>query len=161
MACALLCAAACTAGEPAAAPQPHPAPYITGSGTLADDWRTLDRLGDRREVRSDLPGLWQAVLWADGYLPQSAITCTYDAATRAATRVWQSNHGLSADGVVGPTTYGFAGRRLTATPGWTVYRGERYDLPLRRDRDGVYEVWDVGRFHPLRTDTVTLARCRR
>jgi putative peptidoglycan binding protein len=144
------------------APDAHPRPvYITGSGPLADDWRTLPQLGSAPAGRTDLAGLWQAVLWADGYLPDSDVTCGYDAVTRAATRVWQSNHGLSADGIVGPATYGFAGQRLAGAQSWTVYHGERYDLPLRRDRGGVYEVWDMGRFHPLRADTVTLGQCLR
>jgi hypothetical protein len=42
-----------------------------------------------------------------------------------------------------------------------VYHGDRFDLPLRRNGDGVYEVWDVGRFRELRLDAVTLAQCRR
>jgi peptidoglycan hydrolase-like protein with peptidoglycan-binding domain len=103
--------------------------------------------------------MWQAVLWADGYLSGSRITCRYDAATREATRIWQSNHGLVADGVAGRQTFAFAGARLVASAPWTVYVGERYDLPLRRSGNGVYEVYDRGRFTALRTDEVTLSRC--
>ncbi len=66
---------------------------------------------------------------------------------------------LSADGVVGPATYGAAAgaspsSRLDGVPRSTVF-----DLPLRRNSDGVYEVWDVGRFRELRLDAVTLAQC--
>lgn len=117
--------------------------------------------GEGHTPSSDLVGLWQGILWADGYLPRTSVTCSYDATTVAATRVWQSNHRLSADGVVGPATYGTASRRLAVVPPWTVYHGDRFDLPLRRNRDGVYEVWDVGRFRELRLDAVTLAQCRR
>ncbi|WP_435644162.1 peptidoglycan-binding domain-containing protein [Streptomyces sp. H49] len=110
--------------------------------------------------RSDLIGLWQSVLWADGYSARSSVTCTFDQATAEATRVWQSNHHLSADGIVGPATWGAAAERIVPAGQWMVYQGERYGLPLRRTPDGVYEVYDAGRFHRLRTDAVTLTRCR-
>ena len=154
--CALALGLACTAGTP-----PGGGSYLRGAGALADDWRTAGPLQESRTRPSDLVGLWQGVLWADGYLPKSQVTCGYDAATAAATRTWQSNHQLSADGIVGPASFGAAGERLADTPPWTVYRGERYDLPLHRDAAGYYEVWDVGRFRRLRTDEVTLARCGR
>ncbi|MCK7621738.1 peptidoglycan-binding protein [Streptomyces sp. RS10V-4] len=125
-----------------------------------DDWRDEPWLVPGHTPRSDLVGLWQAVLWADGYLPRSGVHCTYDAATARATRVWQSNHGLSADGIVGPVTYGFAGRRLALLPPWTVYRGEVRDLPLRRGRGGAYEVYDVDGFRAVRLHQVTLTVCR-
>lgn len=110
--------------------------------------------------RSDLIGLWQGVLWADGYSARAEVTCTYDEATADATRVWQSNHHLSADGIVGPATWGAAAQRIVPAGRWMVYQGERYGLPLLVDGDGGYEVYDSGRFHRLRTDAVTLTRCR-
>ena len=113
-----------------------------------------------RTRRSDLIGLWQSMLWADGYAARSAVTCTYDEATAGATRVWQSNHHLDADGIVGPATWGAAEQRIAPVGRWMVYQGERYGLPLRVDRDGAYEVYDTGRFHRLRTNAVTLMRCR-
>ena len=146
----------CTAGT-----SPGGGSCLRGGGAPADDWRTAGPLQEGRTRPSDLVGLWQGVLWADGYLTKSQVTCGYDATTVAATRTWQSNHRLSADGIVGPATFGAAGERLADTPPWTVYRGERYDLPTRRDAAGCYEVWDIGRFRRLRTDEVTLARCRR
>ncbi|MEU6535352.1 peptidoglycan-binding domain-containing protein [Streptomyces sp. NPDC047000] len=113
--------------------------------------------------RSDLIGLWQSMLWADGYSARSQVTCTYDRATADATRTWQSNHRLSADGIVGPATWGAAAHRIVPAGPWLVYQGEHFGLPLRADRDGVsevYEVYDAGRFHPLRADAVTLTLCR-
>jgi hypothetical protein len=109
---------------------------------------------------SDLVALWQSVLWADGYTARSSVTCTYDAATAEATRVWQNNHHLSVDGIVGTATWGAAAQRIVPAGEWLVYLGERYGLPLRTDADGAYEVYDAGRFHRLRTDAVTLSRCR-
>jgi hypothetical protein len=111
-------------------------------------------------ARSDLVGLWQSMLWADGYSARSGVTCTYDATTAGATRIWQSNHHLSADGIVGSATWSAAAERIVPAGRWMVYQGDRYDLPLRLDRDGDYEVYDTGRFHRLRMDAVALARCR-
>ncbi|MEV5959834.1 peptidoglycan-binding protein [Streptomyces sp. NPDC051987] len=144
---------ASAAGRPAAS-------YVTGRGGLSDDWRDERPLDAREHPRSDLVGLWQSVLWADGYLPRAFVTCRYDARTREATRVWQSNHGLVADGVTGAQTFGFASGRLVSRPPWTVYVGERYALPLLRTGAGVYKVYDEGRFIPLRTDVTTLHACR-
>jgi hypothetical protein len=109
---------------------------------------------------SDLVALWQSVLWADGYTALSSVTCTYDEATVTATRVWQSNHHLDPDGIVGPATWGVAARRLVPAGRWTAYMGERHALALRLDAGGAYEVYDGGRFHRLRTNAVTLTRCR-
>src|SRR3954451_13950136 len=78
-------------------------------------------------ARSDVVGLWQAILWADGYTARRQVSCTYDGPTAVATRAWQSNHHLSADGMVGPATWGTAAARLAPVGRWTVYRGERHD----------------------------------
>lgn len=155
-ACAVALGLVCTAGT-----VPDSGGYLRGSGPLADDWRTAGPLEEGRTSPSDLAGMWQSVLWADGYLSQPHVTCRYDSATAVATRVWQSNHQLLADGIVGPATFAAAGERLSPRPPWTVYRGQLYDLPFHRHDTGYYEVWDVGRFRRLRTDAVTLARCRR
>jgi peptidoglycan hydrolase-like protein with peptidoglycan-binding domain len=154
--CAVALAAVCAGGT-----QSADGSRLHGEGPPVDDWQAAPRLEERHTPPSDLVGLWQGILWADGYLPRTSVTCSYDATTVAATRVWQSNHRLSADGIVGPATYGAASRRLAVVPPWTVYHGDRFDLPLRRNGDGVYEVWDVGRFRELRLDAVTLAQCRR
>ncbi|MGW0999727.1 peptidoglycan-binding domain-containing protein [Streptomyces sp. NPDC002523] len=127
---------------------------------VADGLGTTKQLAVGLTRRSDLVGLWQSMLWADGYSARSGVTCTYDEATAGATRVWQSNHHLSADGIVGLATWGAAAERIVPVGQWMVYQGERYGLPLRPAPDGVYEVYDAGRFHRLRTNSVTLTRCR-
>ncbi|MFF2964662.1 peptidoglycan-binding protein [Streptomyces sp. NPDC057963] len=119
-----------------------------------------EQLAVGRTPRSDLIGLWQGMLWADGYSAPSGVTCTYDEATAGATRVWQSNHHLSPDGIVGPATWSAAEERVASYGRWTAYQGEIFDLPLRMDQDRCYEVYDSGRFHRLRTDAVTLTLCR-
>ncbi|MGJ5752763.1 putative peptidoglycan binding protein [Streptomyces puniciscabiei] len=132
----------------------------SGGVLVAGELGATQQLAVGRTRRSDLIGLWQSVLWADGYAARSGVTCTYDEATAEATRVWQSNHHLSADGIVGSATWGAAAERMVPAGQWMVYQGERYGLPLRQAPDGAYEVYDAGRFHRLRTDSVTLARCR-
>ncbi|MFH9980942.1 peptidoglycan-binding protein [Streptomyces sp. NPDC017179] len=129
-------------------------------GVLAVDLPAVQQLAGGSTQPSDLVALWQSVLWADGYTSRASVTCTYDEATVSATRVWQSNHHLDADGIVGPATWGVAAERIAPAGRWMVYMGERYDLPLSLSTDGAYEVYDGGRFHRLRTDAVTLARCR-
>lgn len=156
----VLAVAAVLAYVPASAAERPAASYVTGRGALGDDWRDERLLDARDHPRSDLVGLWQSVLWADGYLSRAFVNCRYDARTREATRVWQSNHGLVADGVTGAQTFGFASGRLVTRPPWEVYIGERYALPLRRTGAGVYEVYDAGHFVPLRSDAATLHVCR-
>lgn len=127
---------------------------------LLSDLHAAAVLESGRTARSDVVGLWQAILWADGYMARRHISCTYDGPTAVTTRAWQSNHHLAADGIVGPATWGTAAARLAPVGRWTVYRGERYELPLRRDADGFLEVYDAGVVRPMRTDEVTLTLCR-
>lgn len=54
--------------------------------------------------------VWQLHgLAARHLLREDQVTGTMDAATVAATRIYQSGRGLAADGIVGPITWGFAG----------------------------------------------------
>jgi len=155
--CVVILAVVCAGSG---APRSHQSHDRRGSVLVADELGGTQQLVVGRTRRSDLIGLWQSVLWADGYSARSSVTCTYDQATAEATRVWQSNHRLSADGIVGPATWGAAAERIVPVGQWMVYQGERYGLPLHRAPDGVYEVYDAGRFHRLRTNAVTLTRCR-
>ncbi|WP_405583870.1 peptidoglycan-binding protein [Streptomyces sp. NBC_01190] len=155
--CVLLLAAVCAgAGAPADRRSGDPGDRVVVAGGLPTEPQLV--VGVSRP--SDLVGLWQSVLWADGYSAPSAVTCAYDETTAATTRVWQSNHHLIPDGIVGPATWGAAAARIVPAGGWLVYQGERYGLPLRPAPGGAYEVYDAGRFHPLRTDSVTLTDCR-
>ncbi|MEU7413438.1 peptidoglycan-binding protein [Streptomyces sp. NPDC042638] len=151
--CVLVVGALCTG---ATRPEDEREPAVR----FLPDLHTAGLLESGRTTRSDVVGLWQAILWADGYAARRQVSCTYDGPTADTTRAWQSNHHLSADGMVGPATWGTAAARLAPVGRWTVYRGERYDLPLRRDADGFLEVYDAGVFRPLRTDEVTLTLCR-
>ncbi|MFD3519852.1 peptidoglycan-binding protein [Streptomyces sp. NPDC058653] len=132
---------------------------MRGDGAPSDDWEDEGLLGESMPPRSDLAALWQTVLWADGYLDRSQIDCHYAGATVRATRAWQSNHGLAADGIVGSQTFGRAGERLVLDKGLVTYRGDDHTVPFRRADDGQYLVKDSGTYRPLRRDTATLQVC--
>ena len=155
--CVVILAVVCAGSG---APRNHQSHDGRGGVIVTNRLGVTQQLAVGHSRRSDLIGLWQSVLWADGYAARSSVTCTYDQATAEATRVWQSNHHLSADGIVGSATWGAAAERIVPVGQWMVYQGERYDLPLHQAPDGVYEVYDAGRFHRLRTNAVTLTRCR-
>ncbi|MGD9483826.1 peptidoglycan-binding domain-containing protein [Streptomyces sp. TRM70308] len=134
-------------------------PYVTGEGAPADDWDDEGLLGENLPIRSDLAALWQTVLWADGYLERDAIDCRYAGATVRATRTWQSNRGLGADGIVGPLTFGRAGEQLVERGEEVHYTGTEHTVPFRRAEDGRYLVADAGSHRPLRRDRATLDVC--
>lgn len=152
------CVGCAPAAGRGAGPGPHPV-YVRGAGRIADDWSDEGRLSTARHGRSDLVALWQAVLWADGYLLRSRVDCRFGRATYEATRSWQNNHGLTPDGIVGAKTFGSAGSRLVRRSGLVVYRGEEHDLPMRRGRDGRYSAEDAGQYTQLRADRATLRVC--
>ncbi|WP_328678476.1 peptidoglycan-binding protein [Streptomyces sp. NBC_00322] len=83
--------------------------YVAGSGSVLDDFGdegTLRRGGTY--ANSGATGLWQSILYADGFLSVSDIDCQFGPTTEAATKRWQQTYGLTADGVVGPATFGRA-----------------------------------------------------
>ena len=108
-----------------------------GDGIVVGGLSAAEQLAVGSTRRSDLVGLWQSMLWADGYSARSGVTCAYDEATADATRTWQSNHHLSADGIVGPATWGAAAHRIVPADPWLVYQGEHVSiaaLPGMRER---------------------------
>ncbi|MFC8392797.1 peptidoglycan-binding protein [Streptomyces sp. NPDC057238] len=127
--------------------------YISGAGTVLDD------LTDEGPVKygqySGAVAVWQTILWADGYLGtnhSAAVDCSFGNNTLAATKQWQRDHGLVADGVAGPKTFTKAGQYLRAS-GTNVYGEDiiNYDSPrssLRhladRDSSGRWIVWANG-----------------
>src|SRR4051812_47246476 len=96
MSALLLAAAAFVGGCAAPAASGHD--YVTGTGPPSDDWNT-EYVSGTEHAHSDLAALWQALLWADGYLKHWQVNCRFDATTTSATRAWQSNHGINADGI--------------------------------------------------------------
>ncbi|MBW1602601.1 hypothetical protein JJV70_10885 [Streptomyces sp. JJ66] len=150
-----------TPGSATASPTaiPPERAYVSGDGAPADDWEDEGLLGEDLPIRSDLAALWQTVLWADGYLERSDVNCRYTGPTVQATRTWQSNRKLAADGIVGPLTFGRAGEQLVERDGAVHYTGTEHTVEFRRAEDGRYLVEDVGSYRPLRRDRATLDVC--
>jgi len=65
---------------------------------------------------------WQMILWADGLANECDSTSNtktgfdgqFGPLTASATKTWQSRHGLTADGIVGPNTWSKARGHFTA-----------------------------------------------
>ncbi|MGW4021524.1 peptidoglycan-binding domain-containing protein [Streptomyces sp. NPDC005009] len=148
---ALSIAGTLTIGTPASASVANG--YISGAGTILDD------LGDEGPVKygqyNGAVAVWQSILWADGYLgvgKDAAVDCSFGANTLAATKQWQRDHGLVADGVAGPKTFTKAGQYLKAA-GKNIYGEDiiNYDSPqstLRhladRKSNGHWFIWVNG-----------------
>ncbi|MGW4985872.1 peptidoglycan-binding domain-containing protein [Streptomyces mirabilis] len=132
----------------------------SGGQVLLPDLHTVGLLESALRMRSDVVGLRHAILRADGYTVRRQVSFTYDGPRADTTRAWQSNHHLSADGMVDPATWGTGAAHLAPAGRWAAHRGERYDLSLRCGVDGFLEIYDIGVFRPMRTDEVTLTVCR-
>jgi hypothetical protein len=82
-------------------------------------------------------GAWQSILWADGYLNKcgsSGIDGYFGSVTKSATQNWQRARRLSADGIVGPLTWGAARARLT-------FRGSTV-VPKPHGKIATVQSWD-------------------
>ena len=76
-------------------------------------WTSVDTLCTTSTcvTKGNLVGAWQSILYADGYLDLcggSGVDGHFGPVTKSATQSWQSAHGLVADGIVGPKTWGSA-----------------------------------------------------
>lgn len=86
-------------------------------------------LSTTQHANSGATGVWQAILYNDGFLSQTDIDCKFGPATAEATRKWQAKYlGASqADGVVGPKTFGKASSWLSEYLSAGEYTGMKYD----------------------------------
>lgn len=91
--------------------------YVDGWDNYHDDWADEGILSTTQHSHSGATGLWQFVLWRDGYLSEADVDCAFGPKTQAATKAWQTRFlGASqADGVVGPKTFGAASQRIEST----------------------------------------------
>jgi hypothetical protein len=117
--------------------------YVSGQGSINDDWGDEGVLSTGSYNHNNAVALWQAVLWADGKLPYSGIDCRFGTATANATKAWQRAHSGAgtADGKVGHKTFGAADGRLSyqRTEGnYEVhkYHGAKHDLWIKRTSGG-------------------------
>jgi peptidoglycan hydrolase-like protein with peptidoglycan-binding domain len=93
--------------------------YISGVGDPMNDWGDEGLVSSSAHSYSNVTAMWQAILWADkaqesngSVFDFSDIDCRFGPNTTHATRVWQARHGLGADGIVGPNTFGQAQKYL-------------------------------------------------
>ncbi len=92
----------------------------------SSDYSTWSPVPTMRQGSSgDLVGLWQAILYSDGFAikcvsqdSQRGIAGAFGAYTTAASKAWQYDRGLSNDGVVGPQAWSKAFSRTHAIPVW-------------------------------------------
>lgn len=91
---------------PAVIPVVTPAPVLPAPGSLTHG--ALAPLTGSRLLQSGSTGedvrAWQHILRLDGFAPSIEADGVYGAKTITATKLWQSQRGLSPDGKVGPAT---------------------------------------------------------
>ncbi|MER7468635.1 peptidoglycan-binding protein [Streptomyces sp. NPDC097981] len=115
--------------------------FVDGWDNVTDDWGDEGVLSTTQHANSGATGIWQAILYNDGFLNRSDIDCKFGPATAEATRKWQAKYlGASqADGIVGPKTFGKASSWLSLIGYGPGYHTFRYDgevlLPISFDRD--------------------------
>jgi hypothetical protein len=129
--------------------------YVYGAGAVPDDFDDEGVVNVSTHRSSGATCLWQTMLWANGYLPSSGIDGIFGDQTDAATRNFQRDKGLSADGSAGRNSWTKAGNNLAQHDnqnGWlyVVYHGgtgsrsqySAHTFVLQRSPDGNY------RFYP-------------
>lgn len=131
--------------------------YVYGTGGVSDDFDDEGVVNVSTHRSSNVTCLWQTILWANGYLPSSGIDGIFGDQTDAATRNFQRDRSLSADGSAGRNSWTKAGDRMSQQDnqnGWryVVYRGVKgsrspyssHEFVLQRSPDGNF------RFYPPR-----------
>jgi Putative peptidoglycan binding domain len=141
--------------------------FISGSGDWHDDWNDEGPISASSHSHSDTAAMWQAILWADGYLSYSGIDCQFGPTTTSATESWQRNHGLSADGVVGANTLTKASTWLSGSAGSSnhiTYAGTdgRYVTFVRASdswNNGIWYMYIGSDLEALGYNQVSFIRC--
>ncbi|MET8732194.1 peptidoglycan-binding domain-containing protein [Streptomyces parvus] len=133
--------------------------FVRGYGNWTDDWADEGTLSSTPATHglSNATCLWQKILWAEGAhnsdgkrFLASDITGKWGHDTTAATRQIQYRWDLTADGIVGPGTFGRADVQLVHAGGSTAkgkklnltYRGLFHDFSVVRDEQGKYTFKD-------------------
>nr|WSZ99519.1 peptidoglycan-binding protein [Streptomyces sp. NBC_00857] len=113
--------------------------YLVGAGDIKDDFGDEGPLSRTENNHNNVVGMWQGILWADGYLATSGRDCRFGPTTEAATKAWQKGHGLDDDGIVGPLTFGKADDDLYWDGSEIWYDGSVRNIgKMRRDSQGRY-----------------------
>jgi peptidoglycan hydrolase-like protein with peptidoglycan-binding domain len=102
--------------------------YVDGAGVTTDDLDNEATLcAGCAWSNGNYAGMWQIILYADGYLNWSLIDCSFGAQTAASTKSWQWAKGLTSDGIVGPHSRATASSQLRGNI-YVSYWGS-YDMP--------------------------------
>ncbi|MFE3766680.1 peptidoglycan-binding protein [Streptomyces sp. NPDC059104] len=103
--------------------------YVNGFDDVTDDWGDEGLLSTTQHSNSGAVGIWQAVLYNDGFLGRSDVDCKFGPATAAATKKWQAKYlgAGQADGVVGNKTFGKASTWLKEYLWAGEWTGLQYD----------------------------------
>lgn len=122
--------------------------YIYGAGSPKDDLNDEGAVNESTNTVSNVTCLWQSMLWVDGYLPKSGIDGSFGPQTYAATKKWQTAHGLASDGSAGKLTFKKAGARVT----WKDYPVDQflygtYANSKKTKVLQIYRVQDGGNWH--------------
>lgn len=137
--------------------------YISGSGDWTDDWFDEGPISTSSNSHSNAAAMWQAILWADGYLSStSQIDCAFGSGTASATVKWQHDHHVGADAIVGPNTLTEAGSHgaLEGPADDSGYLNMTYygyhgttatgrNVGFTRNTDGKWGMWVDGDHHLL------------
>ncbi|MBV7699009.1 peptidoglycan-binding protein [Streptomyces sp. TRM70350] len=133
--------------------------YVNGAGTYTDDFGDEGTLSSSSYSSSNATCLWQQILWAEGATESngsaydfSDVDGHFGPNTTHATRNLQARWGLSADGLVGPQTFGRADSKLRYVSGSTAsgeylrvrYDGAQHDIDLLRATNGRYIIYSTG-----------------
>ncbi|WP_371527675.1 peptidoglycan-binding protein [Streptomyces sp. NBC_01283] len=115
--------------------------YVSGQGSINDDWGDEGLLSTTSHAHSNATALWQAVLWADGNLAYSGVDCRFGSGTKTATKKWQAARGLNADGIVGKNTFGKNDSKLSFSHyegNYEIhkYDGTKHDFWIKRTKGG-------------------------
>ncbi len=117
--------------------------YVAGDGTMYTDWTDEGVVNVSVHRSSNATCLWQAILWANGYLSKSAIDGVFGDQTAAATRAFQRARGLSPDGSAGRRSWTAAGgvSHTVTEAGWAngLYSGRTGAFNVRRSSAGNYQ----------------------
>ncbi|MEV0255365.1 peptidoglycan-binding domain-containing protein [Streptomyces sp. NPDC050732] len=78
-----------------------------GAGNPLDDWwdEQIVSALPHNHPTGNVTVMWQHLLWADGYLTWADIDGEFGPDTTAASKRWQGDHGLDADGLIGRNTW--------------------------------------------------------
>ena len=146
--------------SPGSASARTPGTYIGGVGDWEDDLLDEGNISASSYARSNVPGMWQAMLWADGYLDFADIDCWFGDDTHFQTARWQANHLLQhRDGIVGPATLREASTRLRTVNGRMTYDGYDSYVTFGRNSSGVWGMYIGDDYRLLSYQNVTFNVC--